>query len=482
MPVLLAGVFMIVLDFFIVNVALPSIRTGLHAGATTLEWVVAGYGLTFAVLLTTAGRLGDRMGRRRMLGAGMALFTAASAGCGLATSASMLVTLRCVQGVGAALISPTVLSLIGVLFTGEHRARAISLYGAVMGLAAAGGQLIGGVLIAADPAGLGWRSIFLINAPIGLLALVAGSKAIPESKAAATGSVDLAGITILTMGLVALVLPLVQGRQLGWPGWTWGTLAAAPVLIAGFVVHQRARTRAGSVPLVDVGRLTRRPLGAGLATQLAFWSGQASFFVVLALYLQWGRGIGPLESGSVFTITAAAYLATSVRAPSLTLRHGRTVIGIGALTLAVGHAALSVAALGAAPLGLLAPGLVLVGAGMGLCITPLTTVILGCAEPDVAGMVSGALSTTQQIGNCIGVAVTGVIFFGAVRHGYGHAFAFSELELAIVTVGVAALSRLLPGGPAHTPANPDQARRPADGARRAPSTVPTGNEVEGWPA
>jgi EmrB/QacA subfamily drug resistance transporter len=438
---------MIVLDFFIVNVALPSMQSRLHASSSALEWVVAGYGLTFSTLLITAGRLGDQVGRRRIFATGLALFVAASAGCGMAPNADLLVVCRLLQGAAGALIAPTVLSIIGVVFTGPERARAIGIYGVVLGLAAASGQLIGGALMQFDVAGLGWRSVFLINVPIGIAALALSRRWIPESRAQIARRLDLTGTAMLTAGLTAVVLPLVEGRQLGWPSWTWMSLAAAPILLAGFGAHQLRLGRAGGAPLLDLGLLRDRTLTAGLVTQLALWCGQASFFLVLALYLQQGRGLDPLHAGLVFTILAGAYLVASLRAPALTARFGRTLIGFGALTLAAGHgllfAAVNTNGVGGS-VAWLVPGLVLVGAGMGLCIIPLTTTMLASVSPQSAGAVSGALSTMQQVGNSIGVAVTGVIFFGAVRHGYGHAFALSVLELGGLLIGVAALSRMLP--------------------------------------
>ncbi len=258
---------------------------------------------------------------------------------------------------------------------------------------------------------------------------------------------DLTGTVILSAGLTALVLPLVQGRQLGWPTWTWMSLAAAPLLLAGFLLHQRRLASRGGTPLVDLRLFQDRAFSAGLMTQLGLWCGQASFFLVLALYLQQGRGLDALQAGLVFTILAGAYLVASMRAPALTMRFGRTVIGAGAMTLAAGHLLLllAVADIGVkGSIGMLVPGLLLVGAGMGLCITPLTTTILATVNPVNTGAVTGALSTMQQVGNSIGVAVTGVIFFGGVGRGYGHALDVSVLELGVLLLGVAALSRFLP--------------------------------------
>jgi EmrB/QacA subfamily drug resistance transporter len=442
LPIVLAGTFMVVLDFFIVNVALPSMQARLHASDGAIEWIVAGYSLTSAVLLISAGRLGDRHGRRRMFTLGLALFTLSSAACGLAASPGMLVGARLVQGGAAALLMPNVLSLIGVLYDGVDRARALAAYGMTMGLAAVSGQLIGGVLVQADIAGLGWRAVFLINVPVGAVALALAPRLIPESRVAGQGRVDAIGTLLVTAGLTAIVLPLVEGRTHGWPLWTWLSLAAAPAILALFAVQQRRNPS----PLVSGELFGARGFTAGLVAQLVFWSGQASFFLVLALYLQQGRGLSALHSGLIFTILAVAYLAASLRAPALTERYGRRVLAVGALTLAVGHGLL---ALAAGEIGVhgdvvaLVPGLILVGAGMGLGITPLATLIMAGMKPEHAGSTSGILATAQNVGNAIGVAVIGVLFFGAVHSGIGGAFQLCEVVLAGVLLAVVVLTRLL---------------------------------------
>jgi EmrB/QacA subfamily drug resistance transporter len=447
MPVLMAAVFLIVLDFFIVNVALPAIQAGLHASASALEWVVAGYGLAFAVLIITAGRLGDQVGRRRMLVIGLCGFTIASTACGLAPSAGALIAFRIVQGAAAAVISPAVLAIIGVTYQGPERARALSIYGMTMGLASAGGQLVGGLLINADIAGIGWRTIFLVNLPVGLAAIALAPRLVEESRAGEARRLDPAGMALITAALAAIVLPLIEGRAHGWPLWTWLSFAAGVGLLAGFVVAQRVLARRGGAPLLDPVLFKTRSFAAGLTTQLVYWCTQASGYLFLALYLQQGRGLSALQAGLVFTLLAGAYLATSLRAPALTMRYGRSLLAAGACLLALGYAVLlaAVAAIGTGgSIAALVPGLLLVGAGQGLCITPLTTTVLAHADPQRAGAVSGALSTMQQAGNALGVAATGVIFFGALDGGYGHAFALSLAELAGLLVVVAGLTRLLP--------------------------------------
>jgi EmrB/QacA subfamily drug resistance transporter len=447
LPVVLAGTFMVVLDFFIVNVALPSMQTDLHASGGAIEWVVAGYALTSAVFLIAAARTGDAIGRRRTFSFGLGLFTLASAACGVAATPEMLVLGRLVQGVGAALLMPNVLAIIGVTYAGPRLARALGAYGLVMGVAAASGQLIGGSLVQANLAGLGWRSCFLINVPIGLAALALAPRLVPESRAQRSSRLDLPGTALLTAAVTAVVLPLVEGRQHGWPAWTWISLGAAPLILMTFVAHQRRLAARGGDPLLPPALFASRAFSAGLVTQLAFWSGQASFFLVLALYLQQGRGLSALDSGLVFTILAVSYVIASAQAPKLVARHGRRLIAVGALVLASGHGLLlaAVAHIGVGgSIAELVPGLLAIGAGMGLLIVPLATTIMSCAEPANAGAASGAMTTMQNVGAALGVAITGVIFFGALHGGYAHALELSLAQLGVLLLAVAGLTRLLP--------------------------------------
>ena len=239
LAVILCGTFVYILDFFIVNVALPSIQHGLSASPAAIEWVVAGYGLTSAAFLVTGGRLGDHYGRRRAFCIGLAAFTLTSALCAAAPDAGFLVAARLAQGIGAGIMAPNVLSILGTTYAGPDRVRAISAYGIVMGIAAAGGQLLGGVLIDANLAGLGWRVIFWVNVPVGIAAIAAARKWVPESRAATPGKLDLRGAALFTTALIALVLPLLDGRAHGWPAWSLACLAASPVLLAAFAAWLR---------------------------------------------------------------------------------------------------------------------------------------------------------------------------------------------------------------------------------------------------
>lgn len=439
--VVLAGTFVTYLDFFIVNVALPSIHAELHAGPAALQFVVAGFALTFAVGMISGGRLGDVYGRRRVFGAGLVLFTLTSAACGLAPNADVLVVSRLLQGFSAALMTPQVLAILGTVYAGARRAKAFAGYGLTMGAAAVLGQLIGGVLIALDIAGSGWRSIFLINVPVGIAALASLRRTVPESHGERT-SLDLVGTALVTGALTAVVLPLVEGRQVGWPAWTWVCFAAAPVLFASFVAHQFLRARAGRAPLVRLGMFRDRRFAVGTLTGIAFGGVPASLFFVLALYLQEGRRLSALESGLVFTAVGIGYFAAMLTAERLAARLGRQLLAIGALTVGAGAVLLSTVS--SAPIAAALPGLAVVGVGIGMVLVPLTATALADVAPAQAGAASGVLATSLQLGGALSVAAIGAVYYGALGGGVPGAYGESLLVLAVVTVLTAGLVQLLP--------------------------------------
>jgi MFS family permease len=260
---------------------------------------------------------------------------------------------------------------------------------------------------------------------------------------------DLAGAALLAAGLTAILVPLVEGRQYGWPLWTWISLVAADAILTAFVMYQRRVARRGGDPLFDLGLLRNRALSGGLLAHLALASAQASFFVYLALYLQEGRGLRPLEAGLVFTIVAVGYVAASGPAPALVERHGRAVIVAGGVSLAAGLGLLAAAVadvgVGGSVVALM-PGLLLAGVGIGLAYTPITATVMSSATPEQGGAVAGAVATIQQVGYALGVAVTGVIYFAHAGREIGHAFELSLIELAVLGVVLVAATRLLPGG------------------------------------
>jgi len=458
--VMLSGTFMVVLDFFIVNVALPSIQRDLHAGAGALQLVVIGYGLANAAMLITGGRLGDIHGRRRLFVVGVGLFTLASAACGMAPNAGTLVAARVAQGVAGGLLQPQVLAMLGLLYTGPQRAKAFAAYGLALGLAAASGQIVGGLLIHADVAGLGWRSCFLINLPIGVLALALSYRVLPPMQGQPSSRLDLPGLALVALALTAAVLALAQGRDEGWPLWSVACLVASVPLMAAFLGYQRRLGARGGQPLVAPALMARRAFVLGLLVTLMFFAGNASLYFVLALYLQQGLGLAPLDAGLVFTALAVGFVATSLAAPWFARRLGRNAIFVGALGLAAGHAALFalLGRLSAQNVGLMLPVLLVQGCGLGMVMAPLASTVLAGLPPQHAGVASGVMATVQQVGNALGVALIGILYYGMRGQvqdlaSVAPAFGAGLLYLLVLALGVAALYRYLcrttlPGEPA----------------------------------
>ncbi|MGW5365835.1 MFS transporter [Actinopolymorpha pittospori] len=438
LPTVLTGVFITILDFFIVNVAIPTTQRDLHATTTTVEWIVAGYGLAYGSGLVLGGRLGDIFGRRRLFVVGMALFTLASIACGLAPDGATLVVARIVQGAAAALLAPQVLAILRTTYSGQAQVRAINLYALTMGLAAVFGQLVGGLLIQADLFGLGWRACFLINVPIGVAALALSGRVIPESRLATATRLDLGGTALVTLALVATLLPLIEGRAQGWPLWTWLSFAVAALL---FLAYGRRRHES---PLIDLTLFRDRAFTAGLLTQLAFTMGMAAYFLIFALYAQEGRGLDALQAGLVFTPIGAGYLSASLLAPRLTARFGHQVIAFGGLTRALGLAVLLVTVAMNVPLGWQIPALVVDGFGMGLALAPIMGTVLAKVAPHHAGAAAGVLTTTQQVGSAIGVGLVGIVFYGSLAGGVSHAFEHGLVYLIAVTLAIAGLVQMLP--------------------------------------
>ena len=361
-------------------------------------------------------------------------------------------------------MAPNVLSILGTTYAGPARVKAISVYGMVMGVAAVAGQLVGGLLIAANPAGLGWRVIFWVNVPVGIAALVLARRLVTESRATGRtpaqgpgAALDLRGAALFTAALVAIVLPLLDGRAHGWPAWSWACLAAGPVLLAVFAAHLRARRRRGGQPLLDPAIFAVRAFRAGLACQVLFWCQQAASYLLLALYLQAGPRAQPgllwrrvLRAGRRLPghLVPRARAHHEVRPPRGRRGRGhRRARQRGSGDRRPRPRGPRVGSTG--PVAALFPGLFLLGAGQGLCITPLTTTVLIHADSSRAGSVSGALSTAQQVGNAIGVAVTGVVFYGLLGRGDGYAAAYrwSLTEMGVLLAGVAALSFIMPRAP-----------------------------------
>ncbi len=439
---MLSGTFMVVLDFFIINVAVPSIQHELAASAGALQFVVAGYGLATAAGLITGGRLGDLYGRRRMFAAGLAAFTLASIACGMAQNAEVLIAARILQGLAGALLQPQVLAMIGELYIGEQRAKAFSAYGLCLGLGAVAGQLVGGLLIRADIAGLGWRSCFLINVPIGVIALFLSPRLIPPLRPQARASLDLIGMLLAAIASVSVILPLVEGREQGWPAWSGICLSGALPLFLLFFAHQKWLAARGASPLVPPALLAQRPYALGLVITLAFYCGNASFYFVLAVYLQQGLGLGALDSGLIFTVMAAGFVATSLTGARIARLLGPNTIAWGALLLAGSHA-LQCAVVAFAGTGetifWMTPVLAAQGASIGVVMAPLVSTVLAGLAGQFAGAASGVLTMVQQSGNALGVALIGVLFYGRLEHHAARPDYDAALEMSLGYLIVLAL-------------------------------------------
>lgn len=449
--VVVVGSFMITLDFFIINVAIPATQAELHATPADIQFIIAGFGLAYSAFMITGGRLGDLYGRRRLLAIGMVLFTVASAVCGFAPTAGVLIIARIAQGLGAAMISPQILAILNITFTGAQRTRAFTAFALSIGLGATFGQLIGGALTDLDIAGLSWRTVFLINVPIGLAALAAMRRAVPESRGGGAAGLDLFGTLLVSASLVALVLPLIEGREAGWPPWSWVLLIASVPLLAGFLVQQSRRERSGAAPLISLSLFRERAFSIGVLMNLLYFCSMASFFLVLALYLQEGHGLSAMAAGSVFCAVGFGYLIACSLADRFALRMGRQVLAVGGVLIAAGYGLViaTVAAIGTTgPIAWILIGLFVAGWGMGLALMPMTPLVLAGIEPDHAAAVAGVLSTAQKGGNALGVAIVGVVFFNLISStghaGFATAFQLSLAVLAIPVLLLAVLAQWLP--------------------------------------
>jgi EmrB/QacA subfamily drug resistance transporter len=416
--VILLALFMDLLDNTIVNVALPPIQRELDAAYSAVQWVAAGYALAFALGLVTGGRLGDIFGRKRMFLFGIAGFTLTSALCGVAQTPEQLIAARIAQGAAAALMVPQVLSIIQVMYAPRDRGKAMAAFGGLAGLATVGGPILGAVLTEGDVGGLGWRLIFLVNVPVGVLALLAAAAVVPESRADRADRLDLPGVALVTLGLLMLVYPLIRGRELDWPAWTFASMAGSLLVFGAFVAYQRRRTIS---PLVELSLFRHRSFTGGLLVSLLFMGGVIGFFLVLTVYLQLGLGFSVLRSGLTgipwgFAVPTFAGISVALLAPRL----GRTVLRLGlALVIAAMFGLMWTARSGGADVSSLslAPALFLGGVGMGLCVALLFDFALADVPLGAAGSASGLLNTVQQVGAAIGIAAIGAVFFGLVPGG-----------------------------------------------------------------
>jgi EmrB/QacA subfamily drug resistance transporter len=418
--VLLAGTFMSLLDTTIVNVALPTIRESLGASEATLSWIISGYALAFGLVLIPAGRLGDRFGHKWVFFSGLALFTLASLACGLAQSSTALIVARVVQGAAGGMFFPGVTALIQLMFVGPVRGKAFAIMGAVIGFSTALGPLVGGVLIEALGETSGWRYIFGVNLPIGVVAVAAAAFLLPKgAEGKAARGVDVLGLVLVSAALVAILVPLIQGQDQGWPLWTYLCLAGGVVLLALFASWEVRYTRRGGSPLVPPHLFSHRAFTGGTILALVYFAAFTSIFFTISLFWQTGLGHTALESGLVTIPFAAGSIIGSSLSNSLAAKLGRRVLVLGTALVTVGLVSLWLLLVGVAATDLthwmLLVPLVVAGFGNGLFIAPNAQFIVATVDRQEAGAASGVVGTMQRIGSAIGIAVIGSVLFGSLE-------------------------------------------------------------------
>jgi EmrB/QacA subfamily drug resistance transporter len=418
LAIVMTAAFMDLVDVTIVNIAIPSIQRDAGASFSQIQWITAGYALAFAAGLITGGRLGDIHGRKRLFLVGVAGFTLASALCGFAANPEMLVASRILQGGMAAMMVPQVLSIVHATFPAHERGKVFGLFGAIVGLGAVSGPLLGALLTEWNLFGLEWRPIFLINLPVGIAALLLGRRYISESKAPHALKLDLVGVALVTLGLLMLLYPLTRGRELGWPLWGYVSMAGALVVFAVLVAYERRKAARDGSPLIEPSLFRVKSFAAGIAVQTVFGVALGVFFLVWTLYMQVGLGWTPLHAGLTgVPFSIAVSVAAGISVQKLVPRFGRKVLQAGALVMGLGVLLYSWEShrygLAIASWQMALP-LVVMGAGMGLIVAPLTDAVLSEVPREHAGSASGLINTVQQMGNALGLGLVSVVFVGVI--------------------------------------------------------------------
>jgi EmrB/QacA subfamily drug resistance transporter len=443
LAVLLVGMFMAALDASIANVAGPHIQTDLGISGTALVLALSGYTLSYAMLLITGARLGDDYGHRRLFLLGLTAFTAASLACGEAPSGAFLIVARVIQGAGCALMTPQVATIIQLNYEGAARARAMALFATVLAVGVVAGQVLGGVLVSADIGGLSWRPVFLVNVPIGVALLVLGSRTLPVTRAPERHRLDLAGVALISSALLMVLLPLLVGREEGWPTWTFISMAGgiAVAVVAGF--YFRAVSRRGGSPLVDPRIVSDGSFSVSLGSLFASTAAWGGFLIAFTLYLQAGLGFTALHSGLAFIPYGVGFAATSLTYGLLPERVRAQIPVAGLVLAAAAYAALGlVDEAGWHPVSS-AVLLTLAGGGYGWGFSPVMTAAVARVPLERARDASGIITTAIQVSYAVGLTALGSLFLGRaaahVPHAGGHAF----MTVAIVLAGLALIGAAL---------------------------------------
>jgi EmrB/QacA subfamily drug resistance transporter len=422
LAVLLSGAFMALLDTTIVNVALPTIRTDLNASESTLSWIISGYALAFGLMLIPAGRVGDRYGQKWIFIVGLTIFTVSSLACGLAQTSNQLVAARVVQGLGGGIFYTSINALIQLMFPPQVRGKAFGILAAVIGFATALGPLVGGVII--ELAGeRGWRLIFGVNLPIGIVALIAAVRLLPAGGNSDRLAVDPLGLLLFSTGLVALLVPLILGEDHGWPLWTYCSIAVSVVLFVVFAFWEKRVARVGGAPLVPPRLFAYRSFTGGVVLALVYFAAFTSVFFTLSLLWQAGLGHSALQSGLLVMPFAVGSIIGATQSDKLASRYGRAALNVG-LALVTAGLAVTLIILLIAPISSLKwwyflPSLLVAGTGSGLFIAPNVRLIVATVAREDAGAASGVLGTMQRIGSAVGIAIIGSVLFGTLHIGAG---------------------------------------------------------------
>lgn len=422
LPVVLVAMFMAQFDLYVVNVSLPLLQRDLGAGQAALQLIVGGYAFMYATGLITGGRLGDMYGHRRLFVSGAIAFAAASLLAGLSQSAGELVAFRLLQGLTAAAMVPQVLATISVMFPPAERPRAMSWLGVTMGVGAVAGQVLGGVLLDVNLAGLSWRPIFLVNVPIGLLAAWFAARLLPESQTPSRPRLDVFGTVLVSGGLALILVPLTIGRSLHWPAWTWACLAASPVVLAAALGWERRLLRRDGQPFLDLRLFSDRAFNLGIVANVAAFGAFFSLLFTLTLLLQYGFGLSPLQAGAAFAPLGIAFAAASIAARKLVARYGPRVITAGLLIVCLGLLSLFAAVhLGgpSTPIAAVIGPMAVIGLGNGMSVPSLIGATMAAIRVRQAGAAAGVLTTAQQFASAAGVAGLGSVLFAALGDGTG---------------------------------------------------------------
>jgi EmrB/QacA subfamily drug resistance transporter len=492
LAIVMTAAFMDLVDVTIVNIAVPSIQKDTGASFSHIQWITAGYALAFAAGLITGGRLGDIHGRKRLFLIGIGGFTVASALCGFASDPDMLVAARILQGGMAALMVPQVLSIVHATFPAHERGKVFGLFGAVVGMGAVLGPLLGALLTEWNLFGLEWRPIFLINLPVGIAGLILGSRFITESRAPKALKLDLVGVALVTLGLLMLLYPLTRGHEAGWPLWGYVMMAGSLVVLAALVAYERRKAARDGSPLIELSLFRVKSFAAGIAVQVVFGVGLGIFFLVWTLYMQIGLGWGLLKAGLTgVPFSVAVSVAAGMSVQKLVPRFGRKVLQAGALVMIAGVLLYLWESerygQGIEPWQMALP-LVVMGAGMGLIFAPLTDAILSEVPREHAGSASGLINTVQQMGNALGLGLVSVVFFGVIDEGlapaqfgpaYVDAFQYALKWVVGIMGAIFLLMLALPKRPVvHAEAEAAGASLEAEGASvEVPVKVGAGGEV-----